>query len=104
MSVAGSCLCGPVRYAVTGPRRPVVACHCTQCRKASGHHVAATSAPRDSIAATGDVRWYQSSSTARRGVCTICRSNLFWDGSGANLSIMDGMFDDDPALTTQVAS
>jgi hypothetical protein len=28
----GSCLCGGVAFTVTGPLRPVVACHCTQCR------------------------------------------------------------------------
>ena len=33
----GSCLCGGVRYQVTGPVHDVTACHCTQCRKQSGH-------------------------------------------------------------------
>src|SRR5262245_23873659 len=28
----GSCLCGAVRFDITGPLRPVIACHCTQCR------------------------------------------------------------------------
>ena len=46
----GGCLCGAVKYQVTGVLRPVVACHCTQCQKTSGHHVAATSAPRENIA------------------------------------------------------
>ncbi len=89
----GSCLCGAVRYTVTGPLRPVIACHCTQCRKTSGHHVAATSAPRDSVTIEGEPRWYRSSATARRGFCPTCGSNLFWDGPGANLSIMAGTLD-----------
>ena len=89
----GSCLCGAVRYRVTGPMRPVIACHCTQCRKTSGHHVAATSAPRDRIGITGEVRWFQSSPTARRGFCPVCGSNLFWDGQGTTLSIMAGTLD-----------
>ena len=33
-----------VRYRVDGPLRVVVNCHCSQCRRTSGHHVAATAA------------------------------------------------------------
>lgn len=86
----GSCLCGAVTYRVTGDMRPVVACHCAQCRKTSGHYVAATSAPRDAVDITGEVSWYQSSPTARRGFCGTCGSSLFWDGPGENLSIHAG--------------
>jgi len=89
----GSCLCGAVTYQVAGPLRPVIACHCQQCRKTSGHHVAATSAPRAAIKIDGDVTWFKSSDTARRGFCAICGSNLFWDGQGANLSIFAGTLD-----------
>ena len=89
----GGCLCGRVRFEVTGPLRPVVACHCTQCRKASGFHVAATSAARDTVTTTGDVTWYQSSDNARRGFCGTCGSQLFWDGPGQNLSIFAGTLD-----------
>ncbi len=89
----GGCLCGRVRFEVTGPLRPVVACHCTQCRKVSGYHVAATSAARDTVTTTGDVTWYQSSDTARRGFCGTCGSQLFWDGPGQNLSIFAGTLD-----------
>jgi hypothetical protein len=89
----GSCLCGAVHYRVSGPLRPVIACHCAQCRKASGHHVAATSAPRNAVEVTGDVTWFRSSDRARRGFCPICGSNLFWDGPGANLSIFAGTLD-----------
>ncbi len=89
----GSCLCGGITYRVTGSLRPVIACHCQQCRKTSGHHVAATSAPRDRITITGEVRWFQSSPLARRGFCPTCGSNLFWDGPGENLSIFAGTLD-----------
>lgn len=95
----GSCLCGAVRYRVAGDLRPVIACHCSQCRKTSGHHVAATSAPRDRIEISGKVTWYASSDSARRGFCGICGSNLFWDGAGANLSIFAGTLDGETGLT-----
>ena len=95
----GGCLCGQVTYTVSEPLRPVVACHCQQCRKTSGHHVAATSAPRDSVVVKGEVTWYQSSDIARRGFCAICGGNLFWDGPGENISIFAGTLDEPTGLT-----
>ena len=89
----GGCLCGAVRFTVTGPIRPVVACHCGQCRRATGNYLAATSAPRAVIAVAGEVTWFRSSPEARRGFCRVCGANLFWDGAGANLSIMAGALD-----------
>lgn len=96
--VRGGCLCGAVRYATSAPLRPVIACHCKQCRKTSGHHVAATSALRDRIEISGEVTWYASSENARRGFCPICGSNLFWDGPGTHLSIMAGTLDGDAGI------
>ena len=89
----GGCLCGAVRFRVSGPMRPVVACHCGQCRKLTGNYVAATSAPRETVAVEGDVTWYRSSERARRGFCGTCGAALFWDGPGVNLSIMAGALD-----------
>ncbi|NSX56699.1 GFA family protein [Parasulfitobacter algicola] len=89
----GSCLCGKITYKVSGSLRPVVACHCQQCRKTSGHHVAATSALREDIKIQGNVSWYASSSDARRGFCGTCGSQLFWDGPGSHLSIFAGTLD-----------
>ncbi len=91
--VTGACLCGAIHYEVSGPLRPVIACHCLQCRKTSGHYVAATSAPRASVKVTGAVTWYQSSPTARRGFCPTCGSSLFWDGPGTHLSLHAGALD-----------
>ncbi len=98
----GSCLCGAVTYAVTGPLRSVVGCHCAQCRKTSGHFVAATQAANDSlkVAGGGALRWYQSSETAERGFCATCGSSLFWRQVGATeTSIMAGTLDGATGLT-----
>ncbi|CAN5776656.1 GFA family protein [soil metagenome] len=92
--MTGGCLCGAVRYRIDGPLRPVVACHCTQCRRTSGHHVAATAAPREAVAVEGTVSWFASSLGVRRGFCAVCGSNLFWDDSARpHLSIWAGSLD-----------
>ena len=33
----GGCLCGAVRYEITGTLRDVVNCHCSKCRRFHGH-------------------------------------------------------------------
>ncbi|WP_299646324.1 GFA family protein [uncultured Jannaschia sp.] len=89
----GGCLCGQVKFRVIGRLRPVVACHCEQCKRTSGNYVAATSAPQHAVSIWGEVHWYQSSDVARRGFCPTCGANLFWDGPGQCLSIMAGALD-----------
>lgn len=96
MPSSGSCLCGRVSYMVNGPLRPVVYCHCTQCRKQSGHFVAATSADDMDLAIEGaeHLHWYAATSDAKRGFCSHCGSLLFWKAiGGAKTSIMAGGFD-----------
>jgi len=77
----GSCLCGAVTFVVTGPLGEANACHCTACRKHSGHYEASVDVPRDrvQISGTDALRWYQSSEKVRRGFCGTCGSTLFWD-------------------------
>ena len=91
----GSRLCGQLHFSAPGPLRPVIACHCSQCRKTSGHFVAATSAARDTVAIKGEVTCYRSSPQARRGFCGICGSQMFWDGPGENIAIFAGSLDGD---------
>ncbi|MDX3925380.1 MAG: GFA family protein [Shinella sp.] len=92
----GHCLCGAVRFRTHGRLREVVACHCTQCRRQSGHFYAATNVKDDGLELEGaeNVTWYRASDMANRGFCRICGSVLFWKGDGAdNTSIMAGAFD-----------
>ena len=98
----GSCLCGGVAYEVSGPLRDIIACHCEQCRKTSGHHVAATNAPEEALTITNDetLAWYVSSDAAERGFCTRCGGNLFWRRKGSGtISIFAGTLDDTSDLT-----
>ncbi len=96
MTARGSCLCGAVQYSIDGPLRDVGACHCTQCRKQSGHHVAATSAAKADLTIRGgdNITWFASSPGYRRGFCRTCGSHLFWENeAGEKISIMAGSLD-----------
>ena len=50
----GGCLCGAVKYEILGSLRPVVYCHCNQCRRTSGHFVAATATLKENLALISD--------------------------------------------------
>lgn len=95
----GSCLCGAVTFTATGPLRDVIGCHCTQCRKTSGHYWAATSVPLDRFALTHDagLTWFRASPLAERGFCAGCGASLFWKPDAEDrVAIAAGAFDHDP--------
>lgn len=77
----GSCLCGAVTFEVEGELQAPDACHCSKCRKMSGHYFASTDVLRAKIRVQGGekVTWYASSEKVRRGFCSVCGSSLFWD-------------------------
>ena len=63
----GSCLCGAVKFTVTGPLRPVIACHCRQCRKQTGNYMSATGAKDEylKLTETRGLKWYRSRTEGR---------------------------------------
>ena len=100
----GSCHCGGVRYSIVGPLRNVICCHCAQCRKTSGHYVAATNAKVAGLTLISDdtLTWYEASATARRGFCNKCGGNLFWEPHGrGDISIFAGTLDGPTGLTSR---
>jgi hypothetical protein len=100
----GSCHCGAVTFTADGPLRPVIACHCTQCRKISGHFWAATSVPLDRFHLTRSdgLRWFRSSPLAQRGFCATCGASLFWQPTGEDrISIAAGSLDGQTGLNIE---
>jgi hypothetical protein len=101
--LGGGCLCGAIRYEIAGPLRPVVCCHCEQCRKSSGHFVAASACQPGDITfiSDGSLSWYRSSRKAQRGFCATCGSSLFWRPEHERyVSIMAGTLDRPTGLQT----
>ncbi len=97
----GSCLCGAVHFRTAGPLRGVVYCHCSQCRKQSGHYYAATNVLDENLFVEGaeNIAWFGSSEFAKRGFCRTCGSALFWKPRDhAYTSVLAGLFDDPTGL------
>jgi hypothetical protein len=91
-----SCLCGAVKIEVRGELPGPDACHCSICRKVSGHYYAGTDVKRENVTITGsdNVTWYQSSAKVRRGFCKTCGCPLFFDPPHRDwIGIAMGAFD-----------
>ena len=100
----GGCLCGAVRYEVTGQLRDVLICHCEECRRWGGHVSASSAARKEELVLVESrgLRWIDSPNSdarARRGFCGECGSSLFWDPPGREtISIAAGTLDDASGL------
>lgn len=97
----GQCLCGAVRFRTSGQLRDVIACHCSQCRRQTGHFFAATNVRDEGLSVDGaeNVTWYRASDSAGRGFCRTCGSALFWKGDNSDYtSVMAGTFDQPTGL------
>ena len=78
MSKSGGCLCGSVTYELTGEVRDVINCHCSRCRRHTGHFMAATSTAADDLEIVGEtLKWY-ATADVEYGFCGECGSTLFW--------------------------
>jgi len=104
MTHEGGCLCGAVRYAVHGPLREVLVCHCHECRRWAGRAWAATAARNADLETheDGALTWVRSPHSAHgasRGFCAACGSSLFWRAPGFDrTSIAAGSLDDPGGL------
>jgi len=77
----GSCLCGAVKFEVKGSLPSPDVCHCSQCRKWTGHILASTDVKRSALRIHGSecLSWFHSSEKVRRGFCSTCGASLFFD-------------------------
>ena len=99
----GGCLCGGVRYECRTPMRAVVNCHCRMCRRTHGHVAAYSAVAKAGLVLTNTLglRWYASSTDARRGFCSRCGASLFWEHAhDDHVAISAGTLDSPTHLTT----
>lgn len=95
--MTGSCHCGAVSFTLARSPTQATACHCTLCRKQSGHYFAGANLAKTDLQIAGAecLTWYQSSDKVRRGFCSRCGSWLFWepifrDWTSVALGSLDG--------------
>lgn len=95
----GSCLCGKITFTADGTARDPAACHCSQCRKQSGHYWASVNVPMSGFHMKGAARWYEASENAKRGFCPTCGSFLFWKAHDEDeISVALGALDGETGL------
>jgi hypothetical protein len=79
-ALRGSCLCGGIKFEITGPLVRPLNCHCTFCRKQHGAAFRSRARVR-----RGDFRWvqgeelvtyYEATPGYRRGFCRVCGSPI----------------------------
>ena len=102
LQVTGGCYCGRVRYRAGDVNRDVIECHCSQCRKQSGHRYAGTFAKTADVEIEGDrnITWFRASPDAERGFCSVCGSHMFWKQSnGDYMGILAASVDEPSGLT-----
>ena len=94
----GGCLCGAIRYRVTGAPEKVLVCHCPDCRRAAGAQSVAWL-----ILVVDDFEWcagepatHASSPGVRRTFCGTCGTTLGWERSDRpdRVDITIGSLDD----------
>ncbi len=110
--IAGSCLCGAVRYAVSVPITELRACHCTNCQKGSGATGGVNAViPSAAFRLTqGALKFYPSRADSgrilNRYFCGDCGSPIYSQRANATdtLVLRTGSIDDprDMRITTNI--
>lgn len=102
----GGCLCGTVRYEVSGTPADPCFCHCRSCRLASGAPMVAwASFERGGFRLTcGALTERRSSAQAWRGFCASCGTALTYrhEAHGAQIDVTLATLDDPAAVAPQM--
>ena len=98
-----NCLCGGIKIKIQGKLRHVSNCHCIQCMKTHGNFASYTSCEEKNITfiSKKTLRWFNSSSKAKRGFCIKCGASFFYKKINTNkISISAGMLRNPTKLKT----
>ncbi len=97
----GGCLCGNIRFEVSGAPGIQVVCHCRMCQRASGAaFMGLIFFEAADVKLTGETpKVYQGSETLLRHFCPDCGSPVYVERSSTNrLGILAGAMDDPGAF------
>lgn len=106
-TLAGSCLCGSVRYTVRGEPQRALHCHCSRCRKATGTGHASN------LFVAGTLTWDAGETLVHQfkvpeakrftnAFCSECGGRVPRSAAGSGtVMIPMGSLDDDPGIAPQ---
>ena len=103
MALRGSCLCGAVRYEITGLDMPIGHCSCRTCRKAHASPFTTTAGvARESfrlLTGAECLKSFESSPGKNRHFCGTCGSHVYAERPGqAHIILRVATLDDGPDL------
>lgn len=79
--LTGRCLCGGVRLEIDEDLGPIIYCHCSMCRRATGSAFATNASVRADafriVCGIELIREFQSSEDSTRGFCSRCGSPIY---------------------------
>lgn len=108
MERQGGCLCGQVRYEVTGEPLAVVLCHCINCQKQSGSAFSINMVGMsEQVSLQGDLASYADKSDTgepvKRNFCKTCGSPIYSEilSQGNLIALKIGTLDDTSGLEPQ---
>lgn len=91
-----SCLCGAVQLSIDSDLSHNSMCHCSQCRKNSGHYWASANVKKEAVRITGEahLKDFRATPEVRRRFCRHCGTWLIWEHDAEpHTSISLGCFD-----------
>jgi hypothetical protein len=105
-TVYGGCLCGAIRYELTGPTLYCTQCCCLDCQKATGTgHTTIVGIHRDQLEVTGTPKIYtthgDTGGRVSRHFCGECGGRLYTSGDlpGSIVMVQAGSLDDPNVVT-----
>jgi hypothetical protein len=100
VAIKGGCLCGRVRYEITGPLFDVDHCHCSMCRRQHGAafstYAAFNPGEFEWISGEDQVNVYETSAGAGWCFCSECGSSLAGTEEGRITTVTLGTVEGDP--------
>ncbi len=112
--IHGSCLCGLVKFEISGKLYTPLNCHCSMCRKAHASAFRSRAGVKAGefkwLMGSDKITWFESSHGNYRGFCNVCGTRLISrfddnpDYYGVPLAIFDGQIDAKPIMHVFVGS
>ena len=101
--IKGSCLCGKVKFEISGTPSSLSYCHCSRCRKAAGIFSAVLIGKANDLQVTAgqdQITKFKAGSDAKfeRCFCKKCGTSLGDMATGDSYVIAASALDDDPGI------